>query len=49
MNERILLASYAVRIKHKREDAYLSAFNDVDDFYNLLKNSLIIYSQMLTN
>lgn len=37
MNERILLASYAIRIKHKKEDAYLSAFNGVDDFYNFLK------------
>ncbi len=37
MNERILLASYAIRIKHKKEDAYLSTFNGVDDFYNLLK------------
>lgn len=37
MNERILLASYAIRIKHKRDDAYLSAFNGVDDFYDLLK------------
>ncbi|WP_294236712.1 MULTISPECIES: hypothetical protein [Chryseobacterium] len=37
MNERILLASYAIRIKHKKEYAYLSAFNNVDDFYNFLK------------
>ncbi|AZB33768.1 hypothetical protein [Chryseobacterium bernardetii] len=46
MNERILLASYAVRIKHKREDAYLSAFNDVDDFYNLLKK---FFNYIFTN
>lgn len=37
MNERILLASYGIKIKFKREDAYLSAFNSVDDFYPLLK------------
>lgn len=37
MNERILLASYAIRIKHKKDNAYLSAFNGVDDFYNFLK------------
>lgn len=37
MNERILLASYAIKIKYKRENAYLSAFNSVDDFYPFLK------------
>jgi len=37
MNERILLASYAIRITHKKDQAYLSAFNGVDDFYSLLK------------
>lgn len=37
MDDRILLASYAIKIKHKKENAYLSAFNDVDDFYPFLK------------
>lgn len=37
MTERILLASYSINIKFQKEDAYLSAFNSVDDFYPVLK------------
>jgi hypothetical protein len=40
MNERILLASYSINIKFKKEDAYLSSFNNVDDFYPVLKKFL---------
>ena len=40
MNEKILLASYSVIIKFKREDAILNQFNTVDDFYVVLKNFL---------
>jgi len=40
MNERILLSSYSIRIEHNKEDAYLSAFNDVDDFYKTLEKFL---------
>ena len=37
MNERILLASYSIKIKRNKDDAYLSAFNGQDDFYPFLK------------
>ncbi|MGV0751780.1 hypothetical protein [Empedobacter brevis] len=40
MNERILLASYSINIKFKKEYAYLSSFNSVDDFYPVLKKFL---------
>lgn len=46
MNEKILLASYGITIKFKKENAYLSAFNSVDDFYPLLKKFL---NYILTN
>ena len=40
MSERILLSTYSIKIKNKKEYAYLSAFNDVDDFFKTLKKFL---------
>lgn len=40
MSERILLSSYSIKIKNNKDFAYLSAFNDVDDFYNVLEKFL---------
>lgn len=40
MSERILLSSYSIKIKNNKDFSYLSAFNDVDDFYNVLEKFL---------
>lgn len=40
MKERILLSSYSIKIKNNKEYGYLSAFNGVDDFYNIVEKFL---------
>lgn len=41
MAEKVLLASYAVTIKNNKENAYLSSFNGVEDFFQVLKDFTI--------